>query len=321
MRLDSMPIVPWIGLHNTIVHGTTIVWIVASLPIFVSCWFASRMLMGDEVHEQAQRIASRFELSARATVERDKETEIKPMTAKLDPGIVASPIAPPHVVWDSLQAAQEAALIDRFQRAKAANTRNTAAESSMPDREANSADEVAQRAADIAAWAEELVGDELAMDRQSPSANDTNLTEAGAKDVSDDDRWLIETTMEVVRIAEQAVAAQSVQKSKNTDDKNELSGTVASSNRDDADPNARQHSRNGREEIQLCPQVETVRLTWIPIRAAKRRFGANRLRIATITVTWRRAALALHQESIVPRGALHYLLRHLKGIQEKAKNP
>ncbi len=355
LRLDSMPIVPWLGLHNTIVHGSTLVWMVACVPLYVSCWILTRMLMGDEIREQAERIATRVELSSRVRKELDAITEIRPIAAKMDAGSEQSPIAPPHVVWDSLQAAQEAALVHRFHRSKSASSRSAAAasdrpeseksvagmpeagmsvagmpETSMPLREANSADEIAQRAAEIAAWAEELVDDELAMDRKSTASEHRTSEDALSKqsgtttsDVTDEDRWLIETTMEVVRIAEQAVAAQTVQKSKIADDRNDLSSDRASRPEDDAESNvaARVNERSKRDSLMpasgsITTELDSMQNADSQIRREQAPHSDHHTHLET-----NRSGVASGAVNRPREEALHYLLRHLKGIQEKAKNP
>ncbi len=298
LQFDSLPLVPWLGLHNTVVNGSLFAWLVASIPVYVSSRVASRILFDAAIAEEvAEILLSAEETSLASRVE--EASVVRPVMGTRAPGLARLPVEPPVVIWDDFNHDQS-----YFNR--------EAVDESPIDTEATTSEQVARRSADLAAWAEELITEELLMDDRNSSRKSEELnggldnpqSDAGG---DDEERWLIETTMEMVRIAERAVTNQAVMKSK-------LSG--------DAQDVASPHSPN-QESVEIQTQNVTldahdatvvlessIRHEQLPHSDHRSHLGQTRSGGAGATS----GTVNRPREE-----ALHYLLRHLKGVQEKAQ--
>jgi hypothetical protein len=193
-----------------------------------------------------------------------------------------------------------------------------------------SSDEVIRRAAAMAAWTEELITEELLMDnrtgnsdRDTPRATAQESTKAA---VEDEERWLIETTMEVVRIAERAVTNQAAMRSKRSSEAQDGTRTDSSTqeNSEIQTGNAIQATVVEFQPISIAPQGSSITVSYevqtsdASIRREQMPHSSrpSHLENARAGIAGGNTSGALHP----PREeALHYLLRHLKDFQEKAQ--
>lgn len=300
LRLDSMPLVPWLGIHNTVVNGSLCAWLLISVPVYVAARIVIGTLFAAAMPDEIANIILTAEGSPKASILRE-EHEIRPLAGLQEPGIVRTPIAPPVVIWDDINHDQSSYESDT--------------ESELPvSRESNSADQIIHRSAELAAWAEELITEELLMDdrtgsRVSSEIERTNRpnVEAG---VDDEERWLIETTMEMVRIAERAVTNQAAMKAKQSGDLRDV--------------------ENSHSPTQENSQIQTVQMQNSTISHPDAEFPESTIRREQMPHTDHRSHLGQTRTGVAggttngvvnrPREeALHYLLRHLKGVQEKAQ--
>jgi uncharacterized protein (TIGR03546 family) len=301
LRIDGLPLVPWLAIHNTIINGCLFAWVVSSLPIYLCSRLFTGLLFSVAIPDEVADIM----LTAEARLPLDAmrgELEIRPLAGLQEPGVVRTPIAPPVVIWDDIN--HDASYFDLD------------AETGLDPTTTGSAttEQIIQRSAEIAAWAEELITEELLMDDRSgsPVPSEMQNTNASATyvNVDDEERWLIETTMEMVRIAEQAVTNQAAMKAKHTADLH--------------DPTHAQSSIQEISEIQIVqPQntslagreadlpASSIRREQMPHSDHRSHLGPSRTSAPDSAING-----AVNQ----PREeALHYLLRHLKGVQEKAQ--
>ena len=322
-RIDTLPFAPWMGIHNTVVHGSLVLWSCLAAPVFVCSLVVSRMTLVDGIAAEADRIADSFQLlrTKAPALEYSVAQELRPIAGTLQPGPAASTTAPPIVVWDDIhyQSPSEitAPMPLNFSRSEAFSSNLSEEESyDTPP----TTDEVIQRAADLAVWAEELIRDELLEDsktnRVTTHAQTGQGTTAGTGD--EEEQWLIETTMEVVRIAEQAVANQAAMKAKQAEESIdntkviEKSETQLSKSTEDSTLNAPNVSGvfesafGQRTNVESVTTDSTIRREQSPHTEHHSHLDASRSTNATGVNRPREEAL-------------HYLLRHLKGVQEKAQ--
>lgn len=364
-KLDRLPLVPWLGIHNSVVHGSFMLWMCSAIPVYVCSRSLSRVFVMDELEQQVATIVDSFKLvnEPAATIIAPTNQEPRAYKASLEAGTtssIAKPVTPPIVVWDdaSQEKAADATKPLRFELDKLlaaqkkpatyAGMHSNTDDMQTQDDEALTADQVRQRAADLAAWAEELISEELLLDNRphakhepaevEASITDSNFAEESAADstqspVDDEERWLIETTMEVVRIAERAVTNQAALKAKNSEaaSANHLDENTANIAEDVSDTdkqfdnvtstsnpteestvnfaqNPRQFGTTNSPSIDMSslPAESTIRREQSPHSDHRSHLDTTR---TTVSVGGNR-----------PREeALHYLLRHLKGIQEKAQ--
>ncbi len=326
IRLDSLPWVPWLGIHNTVAHGSLIAWLAAAVPVYVSCRVVGRILIDEAM---ADTVAAGL-LSADAspyTSAVDPNHEIRPLAGMREPGSVRVGIEPPIVIWDDIQHDQQS---DDLSRSDWSHFDISVDIDSATGMEASRSDQVIRRAAETAAWAEELITDELLMDERSGSTvhgvpNKTLSVQPTHAAVDDEERWLIETTMEMVRIAERAVTNQAALKARQSGDAQ--------------DGASHQSSIQESSEIQTGNAMQAVNVNFQPIssKSASQSSSATANADAPLTESPIRREQFPHADhrshldktrAGVPSGvvnqpreeALHYLLRHLKGIQQKAQN-
>jgi hypothetical protein len=201
-----------------------------------------------------------------------------------------------------------------------------------------STDSILRRAAEMAAWAEELIAEELLMDsriglggeidaqRVASDAASVTASRETQSAADAEDRWLIETTMEVVRIAEQAVTHQAAMK-KHTSDPHE-----AALDSDLAENPAPRTVNPSGDSMMRFPQIPSFADSQITADRDKEesKFSESTIRREQNSHHDHRSHLDTTRAGVVngtPTGtvnrpreeALHYLLRHLKGIQEKAQ--
>ncbi len=216
------------------------------------------------------------------------------------------------------------------------------------------ADEVLQRATNLAAWAEDLINEEWLLDnRPSEPSKEFEVAEVKGAPVAaspasdaDEERWLIETTMEVVRIAERAVTHQAALKAKHSEAgfasiANDSTTEASLNYRSDSaavppsDQTSVAHRTDGSEVSKSNPTEDsTVNHPQTPRTLGSTKtpqFDAN-IYLAESAIRREQSPHSEHRShldttrSTVSAGgnrpreeALHYLLRHLKGIQEKAQ--
>jgi uncharacterized protein (TIGR03546 family) len=303
LRIDRMPVVPWLGLHNTLVHGGLLLWAIVSLPTYVIAKAVAKYFFAaSELDHMLDQVTVN-----RRTVEQSNEVakfqELRPHSGCQDPGKLVV-MDPPTVVFETTQ--EDPPVVHTQTLAAQLNSTETTTSTSvagiaMPnlsfDEQPATADEIVQRAASLAAWADDAITSLLQMDQVT--ANDTAKPESSVPSAlngtdDDDEKWLIETTMEVVRIAEQTVSQQASLKSKSTQSMSTTASPMDSvalkSNmvlRRDPTAHADQH---------------------IHLDAA----GVGDTPLGNSTVPQNRSDQPREE-------ALRYLLRHLKAIQEKVK--
>ena len=330
MRLDSLPWVPWLGIHNTVEHGSLVAWLAAAVPVYVSCRVVSRILIDEATDDAVATGLLSTDASSYASAV-DTDHEIRPLAGMREPGSVRVGIEPPIVIWDDIQHDQQS---DDLSRSDWSYFDMGVDIELGTGTEAPRSDQVIRRAAETAAWAEELITDELLMDEQCGSTvhgvrHKTLSVHPIHAAVDDEERWLIETTMEMVRIAERAVTNQAALKARQSDGAQ--------------DGASHQSSTQESSEIQTGNAMQAVNVDFqlISSKLASQSSSATANDDVPLTASPIRREQFPHADQRshldktragVPSGAgsgvvnqpreeaLHYLLRHLKGIQQKAQN-
>jgi hypothetical protein len=327
MRLDSVPLVPWLGIHNTTVHGSLVAWFVVSLPVYLSTLVLSRTLIDSAIPDEVADIILSTDVRQQ-TIPVDQVQEIRPLSGLREAGSARPPIEPPFVIWDDINHDQNADEVARYERFYFDTDFDTEIAAGT---EATSSDQVIRRAADTAAWAEELITDELLMDNRSRSDNHEmpqNLADnlSADKNADDEERWLIETTIEMVRIAERAVTTQAAMKAKQSGDAPGAASADSSTKEsfEIQTGNANQDAIAKFQPIssyvgsQSAPAAATDDAVLRESRILYEQMPHydHRSHLASEGVAGGAASGLVNR----PREeALHYLLRHLKGVQEKAQ--
>lgn len=251
-RLDRLPIVPWLALHNTVVNGAVVVWLAASVPVYlVSRRFFER-LMGDSKKESLAELQ-----------------ELRPMKSTAKP---------------ASDTAAEPARQLTFKLNKPKQS---------PNEQPRTHVEVVHRASELSQWAEEAINDLLEEERtgihqriddakhlDEKATPHVQLREvlSNADRPIPDEQWLMQTTMEVMRIAEKAVEQ------------------IASTRQKLSDTSTGETNESSRQEPTAVTQ---------PGSAIMKHDSAH--------------AGGTRSPTLPREEALHYLLRHLKGIQENAE--
>jgi len=345
-KLDRFPLIPWLGIHNSVVHGSLMLWLGAAFPAYACCLALGRVFMIDGVQQEVASIVDSFQLinEPAATIIPPKNQQPRSFMGPLEAGAIEyfeSPTAPPVVVWDDITygKAPDQTKPLRFELDKLLAARSDA-DFEQSEEVALTTDEVRQRAADLAAWAEDLISEELLLDNRptkqyepdeiEPEEIESNPVAAIQGSEDQEERWLIETTMEVVRIAERAVTNQAAMKAKQTEASTNLISTEISSD------SASDLPSNVGKKIYTSNSTEdsTVNHPQTPFALGSIKtphFDANSL-LAESAIRREQPPHTDHRSHLVatrpnvnaggnrPREeALHYLLRHLKGIQEKAQ--
>ncbi len=302
MRLDSMPLVPWLGLHNTIINGSLLVWFAASVPVYMISRVASKVIFDAAILDDVAKILLPVDKTSHRTATQDAQ-EVRPLAGLREAGIMQREMEPPVVIWDDINH-------DRsyFVDLDTEDDKKTGMD-------APSSEQVARRSAEMAAWAEELIIEELLMDDRnvSRSYEETQpvVERTKASDqVDDEERWLIETTMEMVRIAERAVVHQAAMKSKPSGETPDVTGP-SSPNQESTEIQTVQSQNTAAEagDAVILPE-SSIRREQMPHTDHRSHLGQARAGGVGAT------------SGVVNRPreeALHYLLRHLKGVQEKAQ--
>ncbi len=100
-RLDSFPLIPWLGIHNTVVNGSCVVWLVASIPIYVCALMVSRLFIDVSIPDAVVEVLLTAD-EPRAERSSEQEHVIRPIAGLRDPSIDRMPIEPPVVIWDDI---------------------------------------------------------------------------------------------------------------------------------------------------------------------------------------------------------------------------
>jgi uncharacterized protein (TIGR03546 family) len=101
MQLDTLPLLPWLGLHNTVVNGSLFVWLIASVPIYLSCRILSEMVVEEAPNEEFTKVLVSAGSSA-AAMTVDQSQEIRPLVGSLEPSHSLRQTEPPIVIWDDI---------------------------------------------------------------------------------------------------------------------------------------------------------------------------------------------------------------------------
>ena len=330
LRLDSLPWVPWLGIHNSVVHGCLLAWFAAAVPVYLCCRVVSNSLIDEAISEEVtDGLLSTDASSYARTLEQNHE--IRPLAGMLEPGSARARIEPPIVIWDDIHHPQNADDVARSERSYYAKDADTEIATTT---DAIRSDQVIRRAAETAAWAEELISDELLMDDRSGSSGHEGAHKALSSQrtdgaVDDEERWLIETTIEMVRIAERAVTHQAALKARQAGDVQD----AASHNSSTLESTEIQTGNTTQDVIvefqplssylgsqnSSAAAGEVARLPASQIRREQFPHADNRRHLEKSRDG--AASSATSGVANQPREeALHYLLRHLKGIQQKAQN-
>ncbi len=102
-RIDSLPLVPWLGLHNTVINGACIAGLTASIPFALATLFAARWIMADAEIEEA--VTRQIELEA---IEDESFVELSPDEMKQLDRLVEDPGAS---LLDSAASASDASVL------------------------------------------------------------------------------------------------------------------------------------------------------------------------------------------------------------------
>ncbi len=339
LKLDSLPLIPWLGVHNSVVHGSLLLWSCMSVPAFASCFALSRAFFGEDIINEAAQIADSVQLNHKLATTTVQTTEqvLKPISGPLHPGAVDSTIAPPKVIWDDIdysvtddRAPHTFELAfegrsDTVPKAFAFEPEDSVDEEHCA---APTTDEIAERAANLAAWAEELINEELLADARtnehSSPLDTTSIPNAGTEieaNADDDERWLIETTMEVVRFAERAVTQQAALKAKQFESVTEATESTQASDFETQADGTRERdlplsSSELPNQVALGREAKPVAEGEENSSTIRREQSAHADHGIHLDVSRPVTAVSGNR----PREeALHYLLRHLKGVQEKAQ--
>ncbi len=277
--LGQLPLVPWLGIQNTLVHGSCITAFALMTPTFV----VSKRVAGIALEEWDMRpqtsVVPAFAITSTNTTDYRQYQELRPSAGQREPG-QATLVEPPVVVWDT------------------------------PEKIETTSD-VIRRASDLADWADDAIA-ALLNSEQSPRGEASDKTtkidshvapQAAASPIAEnmdiangedpDEKWLIETTLEFVRIAEETVSQKAYSKTR-------------------LDPH-----------MTLAAQgdLNTVKDTSVRREPNGRNDQHVRMDSAVTKGAPAHGLIMPHDgKSNQPREeALHYLLRHLKGIQEKVR--
>ncbi|MDX1926089.1 MAG: TIGR03546 family protein [Pirellulaceae bacterium] len=300
LRLDSMPLVPWLGIHNTVVNGSLCAWLVTSVPVYVGARVIVGALFAAAMPDEIANIMLTVENSPKVSVLQE-EHEIRPLAGSQEPGVERTPMAPPVVIWDDIN--HDQSYFDSDTESELHTSRESA-----------STDHIIRRSAEMAAWAEELITEELLMDDRKGSRISSEIERTDSPNVNagvdDEERWLIETTMEMVRIAERAVTNQAAMKAKQSGDLREVDSSHSPTQETSEIQTIESQNSTISGTDAVLPE-SSIRREQMPHSDHRSHLGQTRAGVAGGTTN-----------GVVNRPreeALHYLLRHLKGVQEKAQ--
>jgi uncharacterized protein (TIGR03546 family) len=320
MRLESLPLAPWLSIQNTVVNGSLVTWFAASVPIYLCSLLLSKILIDESITDEIVNVMLTRDASQSADA-LDRAHEVRPVSGLLEPGSSRTCIAPPIVIWDDINH-------DRSYFYTEVDNEISS------DTGATTSDEVIRRASEIAVWAEELITEELLLDDRSKShhhvATHTTMEDHSAGAGADDEeQWLIETTLEMVRIAERAVTDQAAMKAKPTNTARDVASTD-SAIQESSEIQTENAAQDVMEKFQttsndagsqnstafagdagLSPTSSIRRREQMPHTDHRNHLGQTR---AGIDGSAENGVVNRPREE-----ALHYLLRHLKGVQEKAQ--
>lgn len=111
-KVDRFPLIPWLGIHNSVVHGTLMLWFCASIPVYACCLALSRWFILDGVQQQVASIVDSFQLInvPAATIIPPKNQESRAFRGTCDAEAVKTcepSTVPPVVVWDEISYAAD----------------------------------------------------------------------------------------------------------------------------------------------------------------------------------------------------------------------
>lgn len=296
LRLDSLPLVPWLGLHNSVVNGSLCAWIVTSVPVFMISRMVTQILFDVAISDEVADILLASSEQPRAVLSVEESHEIRPVTGSREPGVERTPMEPPVVIWDDIN--HDRSYLDMGDGFESTFTSELA-----------SSEHVIRRSEEMAAWAEELITEELLMDDRSAAPNPA-VGPTSNVGVNEEERWLIETTLEMVRIAEQAVTNQAALKAKQPGDSQDIASTD-SPKQESFEIQTVQSQNTTVSNEQIVVPESSIRREQMPHSDHRSHLGQARAGIAGGASS---GAVNRPREE-----ALHYLLRHLKGVQEKAQ--
>jgi hypothetical protein len=290
---------------------------------------------GEQTAEQAAEQTVEHALEHAIALDVAAHQELRPLTAPLEPGSVPQLVEPPTVVFSQPLPTCE------FDLARPKYLTDADEEDSLTDQDPPSSEAILQRAIELAEWADELISAELNNDAatQPPAELQTALDSNAAASVDSElaeDQWLIETTMEVVRIAEQAVSQQAALKFKPMRDQ---SARAESPVHPVHQPDAIERTDSQQPEIPNMSSVQDAAIASSPLDRIHFHAGThvagdgvspaisepmssgNKIRRPQDAHAEVGSHLpATRSGSDQPREeALRYLLRHLKGIQDKVQ--
>ncbi len=327
-RIDGLPLIPWIGLHNSVACGVGLSWLAISLPLYLISLTSAKILLADIAVADRTASVEEFLVDRSLAAGTAKYQTLRELHGERVPGPSALAVEPPTVILHPLADDFERESLIEFQLDEPSYLQQTSYLEGLTDdlnrpSEILTTDQILQRAVKLADWAEEAIGAVLQSEIDSnitgeaTTAPDSLTREAqvlhdGAARVSSvEDQWLIETTMEVVRIAEQAVSQQAALKSKlNNDTEEEPIETLL---RTDSPQNQETSTMNLNHDAVL---EATAGSHLKPNVASGPGLESAALDLQSNPGDGIRRQQAAHGNQ--PRDeALRYLLRHLKGIQDK----
>lgn len=206
LRLDVVPLVPWFNLHNSVVLGSFVAGLILFYPVFLIAYSVLKWIdTGDERKLAAQR--RRFELLAPMSAlpaplvsSRNPGTQAQARILPVSRWHVGNPVLSRAVVTPITSVALQDTRIDNSTQAEAYSD-------TIPTVQIESSNlPIACDAARIVLTAENIdpIG---AAPSTDCTPNHAGIDGEVALEREDsDEQWLIETTIEVVRLAEEAVA-------------------------------------------------------------------------------------------------------------------
>ena len=343
LRMDGLPLVPWLGLHNSVVFGSFLIWMATALPITLIALITARFL-APQIALSKNLLSNRQHLPEQLVAsDLGDYQELRSINGVLVPGL-PDQLKPPVAIYSPVVSTTASLSQSEFQLEKP-NYLDEFEDDISIECEIPTTDDIIRRAANLADWAEEAIASVLQSDAY-PATTEESTTSSGmshsvtgvSADLSnsansDDDQWVIETTMEVVRIAEQAVTQQANLKIKPPRDGDlGLSTNIALDNtfeRTDSKQDRETSNMNSMQDTTFdlnlgggvnCrpPASNSEGQAQLPIEL--RSDASDAIRRQQLAHGDMRNHLPKNQPTDQPREeALRYLLRHLKGIQDKVQ--
>jgi uncharacterized protein (TIGR03546 family) len=374
LRLDALPLVPWAGFHNSLVLGSLFVWLALSVPVYATSLTVARVAMPALDTAPAIPLFRRQSAAVSSTPDPMVNQEQRAMTGVLEPGPKLTLLEPPTVVFAPVasppQCVPGAFELDKPNYLDDVEE-SEITDFDLPSRtEMPSTDEIIRRSAQLAEWAEEAIATALRCDASPATADASEMStkdrastqktgaagippsptvftapdplqqidEFNARDNdrdAGDDQWLIETTMEVVRIAERAVSQQANRKLKTsydnladdlpieTTEKQVVSPSDSQEKLQISTPNSMQDALNVQNDFVLqtgkMPSGNGERAPALTVGGRSDMNDSIRRQQPAHGETGNHYSVQNTSHDQPREEALRYLLRHLKGIQDKAQ--